>query len=68
MLDVMEVIQIARKGIYMSSMERFHIFCTQKENKYMNEILFDLENPIFETVYTITHNILSIEAALTTPE
>jgi hypothetical protein len=51
MQDVMEVIQIGRKGRYMNSMERFHIFCTQKENKHMNEILFDLKNPILETVY-----------------
>jgi hypothetical protein len=51
MQDVMEVIQRAKKGRYMNRMEKFHIFCTQKENKRMNEILFDPKNPIFETVY-----------------
>jgi hypothetical protein len=51
MQEVMEVIQIARKGRYMNSLEKFHIFCTQKENKHMNEILFDPKNPIFNSVY-----------------
>jgi hypothetical protein len=51
--DVMEIIQVTKKGrySYMNSIERFHIFCTQKKNKHMNEVLFDLKNPIFETIY-----------------
>jgi hypothetical protein len=50
MQEVMEVIQIARKGRYMNSLEKFHIFCTQKEEKHMNEILFDPKNPIFNYI------------------
>jgi hypothetical protein len=78
MQDVMEVMQVARKSRYMNSMEKFHIFCTQKENKHMNEILFDPKNPIFDTIYNhykqnvrnTTHrgqHQLSLTHAVTTP-
>jgi hypothetical protein len=49
--DVMEVIQVTKKGRYMNSIERFHMFCTQKKNRHMNEVLFDSKTPIFETIY-----------------
>jgi hypothetical protein len=53
----MEVIQVTKKGRYMNSIERFHIFCTQKENKHMNEVLFDLKKTLYLRPFTTTtHN------------
>jgi hypothetical protein len=51
MQDTIEIIQIARWGRYMNITEKYHIFCIQKQNKQMNKLLFDLNNPIFEAVY-----------------
>jgi hypothetical protein len=39
--DTMEMIQIARKGRHMNSTEKYHIFHTYKQNKQMNDVLFD---------------------------
>jgi hypothetical protein len=51
-------IQVDRKGSHMNNVERYGIFCAHKQNKQMEEVLFDLNSPIFETIYiTITlHN------------
>jgi hypothetical protein len=45
--NTIEIIQRAKKGKYMNSIERHHIYCTHKQWKQMNEVLFDLQNPIF---------------------
>jgi hypothetical protein len=30
---------------------KFHIYCTQKQNKQANKVLFVLQNPIFYAIY-----------------
>jgi hypothetical protein len=47
----MEITQITQKGRHMNSLEIFHIYCAHQQNKQMNEVLFDLQNPIFHTIY-----------------
>jgi hypothetical protein len=43
-------VQIAGTVRHMNNIEKYHIFCTQKQNRQMNELSFDLNNPIFETI------------------
>jgi hypothetical protein len=47
----MEIIQITQKGRHMNSLEKFHIYCAHQQDIQMNEVLFDLQNPIFDTIY-----------------
>jgi hypothetical protein len=35
----------------LDTLERFHIFCTFKQNKHLNDNNIDVHNPIFNTVY-----------------
>jgi hypothetical protein len=47
----MEIVQITQKEKYMNSLEKFHIYCAHQQDIQMNEILFDFQNPIFDTIY-----------------
>jgi hypothetical protein len=51
MQDIMEIIQIARKGRHMNNIEKCHIFCIQKQKKQVKEVLLDLKNTPFEAIY-----------------
>jgi hypothetical protein len=51
----MKIIQIPRKGRHTNNLGKYHIFCTQKQNKQMNEVLFGLNNSIFEAIYEYNH-------------
>jgi hypothetical protein len=55
----MEIIQIARKVKHMNKIEKFNIYCTCQQNNQMNETLFDLQNPMFDTLYT--HHINKVD-------
>jgi hypothetical protein len=35
----------------MNNMEKHGLFCTHKQNKWMNDVLFDLKSPVFDAVY-----------------
>jgi hypothetical protein len=48
--DTMDIVHIARKGMYMNNIEKYHTYRTYKQNKLMNEITVDLHNPIFEVI------------------
>jgi hypothetical protein len=41
----------------MNSLEKFHFYCEHQQNKQMNEVLFDLQNPIFDAAYNHLQNI-----------
>jgi hypothetical protein len=43
----MNTTQVAKKGRYMTN-RKYHFFVDK--NKQVNEVLFDLNNPVFETV------------------
>jgi hypothetical protein len=47
----MYIINITHKGRLMNTIEKFHIYCAQKEDIHMNEIIFDTHNPIFDAIY-----------------
>jgi hypothetical protein len=47
----MDVVKIERKGKHLDILEKFHIFCSLKQNKHLNDSNLDLNNPIFNTVY-----------------
>jgi hypothetical protein len=49
--DTMDIIKITQKGRHMNILEKFHIYCAYRDNAHMNEILFDIHNPIFDTLY-----------------
>jgi hypothetical protein len=52
----------------MNSLEKFHIYCAHQQDKQMNEVLFDIQRPIFNTIYShytkqkYTHKIHSVPA------
>jgi hypothetical protein len=50
--DTMEVTEIARKCRQMNNMEKNNIFRTYKQNKQMNDVLFNLKNCVFDAVYS----------------
>jgi hypothetical protein len=45
--STMKIIQLTHKGRHMDSLEKFHVYSMHQQNKQMNEVLFDLQNPIF---------------------
>jgi hypothetical protein len=49
--DTMDIIKITQKNRHMNILENFHIYCAYRDNTHMNEILFDIHNPIFDTLY-----------------
>jgi arginyl-tRNA--protein-N-Asp/Glu arginylyltransferase len=49
--DIMDIIKIERKGKHLDTLEKFHIFCSYKLNKHLNDNNTDTQNPIFNTIY-----------------
>jgi hypothetical protein len=49
--DIMDVIKIERKGKHLDTLEKFHIFCSLKQNLHLNDLNLDSNNPIFNVVY-----------------
>jgi hypothetical protein len=49
--DIMDIIKVKRKGKHLDTLERFHIFCTFKQNKHLNDNNIDVHNPIFNAIY-----------------
>jgi hypothetical protein len=47
----MTIIRKAKKGKFLNSLEKYHIFLASKQEIQMNEFGFDHNNPIYETVY-----------------
>jgi hypothetical protein len=47
----MEIVRVAQKERYMNNLEKHHIYCAHQQGIQMNEILFDLQNLIFDTIY-----------------
>jgi hypothetical protein len=39
MEDTMDIINVTHKGRFMNTIEKFHIYCAQKEDVHMNEVL-----------------------------
>jgi hypothetical protein len=49
MIDqTMEVLNIARKGRKLNTLERYHIYDLSKKALQMNDTFTDLHNPIFD--------------------
>jgi hypothetical protein len=47
----MDIIKKERKGKHLDTLEKFHIFCSYKRNKPLNDNNIDTYNPIFNTIY-----------------
>jgi hypothetical protein len=47
----MSIIRKARKGKFMSSLQKYHIFLANKQEIHMNDFTIDNNNPIFDTLY-----------------
>jgi hypothetical protein len=45
----------------MNYIEKCHIFYTQNKNKQINDVLFDLKNPMFETIYNHYANLQHVK-------
>jgi hypothetical protein len=46
----LEIIEKQNKGPFLNSLEKFHIFKSKKENKLLNDIQFDINNPIYKVI------------------
>jgi hypothetical protein len=57
----MDVIKIGRKGKHLDTLEKFHIFCSFKQNKHLNDSNLDINNPIFNTVYKPNRSSTRVE-------
>jgi hypothetical protein len=53
MQDTMEIITLIRKGKYLNTLEKYHIYKASKDNLNMNDTHIDTHNPIFETLHEI---------------
>jgi hypothetical protein len=49
--DVMDILEVEKKGKHLDTLERFHIFCLYKQDNHLNDNNIDVYNPIFNTVY-----------------
>jgi hypothetical protein len=45
----------SKKGKYMNSLDKY-IYCTHRHRNRMNEVLFDLQIPIFDVMYNHYRN------------
>lgn len=64
MQDTMEVIQLAKKGGHMNSIEKFHMYCIYKQNNQTNEVLFNQKHPIFDAVCNLYVNQWHIKCTI----
>jgi hypothetical protein len=49
-ISQMEILETQCKSPYLNTLEKFHIFKCRKKGPIMNEMQFDLYNPIFEVI------------------
>jgi hypothetical protein len=52
-MDTMEIITIGKKGRYLNTLEKYHIYEICKYNLHMNDANIDTHNPIFEALHNI---------------
>jgi hypothetical protein len=53
MADTVEIITTGKKGKYLNTLERYHIYEVRRENLHMNDTHIDTHNTIFETLHEI---------------
>jgi hypothetical protein len=46
--NTLNVLNIQKKGAFLNTLEKFHIYKTQKTDNLLNEDSTDIYNPIFE--------------------
>jgi hypothetical protein len=51
--DTMEIIKAGRKGRYLNTLEKYHIYEIGKDNLQMNDTNIHIHNPIFKTLHRI---------------
>jgi hypothetical protein len=51
--DTMEIITIGRKGKYLNTLKKYHIYKVSRNNLHMNDTSIDAHNPIFEELHKI---------------
>jgi hypothetical protein len=49
----MEIKETGRKGRYLNTLEKYHIYEICKDNVHMNDTNIDIHNPIFQTLHRI---------------
>jgi hypothetical protein len=49
--DTMEIMKTERKGRYLNTLERYHIYEISKDNLHMNDTNVDIHNPIFKAIH-----------------
>jgi hypothetical protein len=49
----MEIITLGRKGKYLNTLEKCHIYKVSTDNLNVNDTDIDTHNPIFETLHEI---------------
>jgi hypothetical protein len=54
--DVMEIMEMGKKGKYLNTLEKYHIYRTSKENMHLNDISTEVYNPIYEELKYIRKN------------
>jgi hypothetical protein len=53
MQDTKKIITLERKGKYLNTLEKYHIYKVSKDNLNINDTDIDTHNPIFETLHEI---------------
>jgi hypothetical protein len=53
--DMMEIITILKKGKHLNTVEKYHIYCAQKENRHLNDTHTDSQNSIFNFIHNHHH-------------
>jgi hypothetical protein len=51
--DTIKVIRIQRKGKYLNTLERYHIYKVSREGVQMNDAHVDVHNSIFEALQEV---------------
>jgi hypothetical protein len=49
----MEIIKTGRKGRYLNTLEKYHIYEIGKDNLHMNYTNTDIRNPMFKSLHRI---------------
>jgi hypothetical protein len=49
--DIMEIIKVENKGKHLDTLEKYHIFCSYKQNIHLNNNNIDVYNPIFKAIH-----------------
>jgi hypothetical protein len=51
--DTMAIITIGRKGQYLNTLEKYHIYKVSRKNLHIDDASIDAHNPIFEELHRI---------------